>query len=140
MRLDLLADAVLVLHAGVVLFVVGGLVLVLWGNRRGWAWVNRWWFRALHLAAIAFVVLQSWLGATCPLTTLEASLRLRAGQPVSGEGFIAHWVRAVLFWQAPEWLFTTAYTVFGLAVLASWLVFPPRRRGRTAAPGDPLSR
>ena len=58
------ADAVLVLHAAMVLFVVGGLVLVLVGNllkhpRGGprWPWVNRPWFRLLHGAAIATVVL-----------------------------------------------------------------------------------
>ena len=53
------ADAVLVLHAAVVLFVVGGLVLVLVGNLLKhplggprWPWVNRPWFRVLHGAAI----------------------------------------------------------------------------------------
>ena len=35
-----LADAVLVLHFGVVLFVVGALVLILAGNARHWRWVN----------------------------------------------------------------------------------------------------
>jgi len=42
----LLANAVLVLHVAVVLFVVGGLVLVVAGNLLlGWAWVNALWFR-----------------------------------------------------------------------------------------------
>ena len=75
----LLADAVLVLHTGIVLFVVGGLLLVVLGNWRGWPWVNRPWFRLAHLAAITAVVAESWLGLTCPLTTLEWWLRARAG-------------------------------------------------------------
>jgi hypothetical protein len=73
---QLLADAVLLLHLAVVLFVVGGLVLVWVGHARrdtrGWGWVDRPWFRALHLLAIVVVVLQAWLGVTCPLTTLES--------------------------------------------------------------------
>ena len=35
--------------------------------------------RLAHLAAIAVVVAESWLGLTCPLTTLESWLRARAG-------------------------------------------------------------
>ena len=66
-----LADAVLVLHFGIVVFVVGGLVLVVAGNALRWRWVNAFGFRLAHLAAIAVVVAQSWLGEVCPLTTLE---------------------------------------------------------------------
>lgn len=130
----LLADAVLLLHAAVVLFVAGGLGAILLGHRRGWRWVDGWWFRAAHLAAIAFVAVQAWLGATCPLTVLEAWLRLQAGQPVHGQGFIAHWVQRLLYWDAPPWVFTAGYTVFGLAVLAAWWARPPRGR-RRGAPG-----
>ena len=45
MPYQFLADAVLALHFGVVVFVVGGLVTVLAGNWLGWRWVNGWWFR-----------------------------------------------------------------------------------------------
>lgn len=124
----LLADLVLLLHAAVVLFVVGGLGLVVAGNRAGWGWVNRRWFRGLHLAAIGVVVAESWLGVTCPLTTLEAWLRERAGQPAyGGGGFVQHWVQRLLYHDAPPWLFVIAYTLFGVAVLAVWWRHPPTR-------------
>lgn len=124
----LLADLVLVLHLAVVCFVVGGLVAVLIGNRRGWRWVNRPGFRIAHLAAIGFVVLQSWLGATCPLTSLEVWLReqAQAGSGYQG-GFIEHWVGRLLFYDAPAWVFALIYTVFAGLVLVSWLRWPPRR-------------
>ena len=67
---NLLADAVLLLHFGIVVFVVGGLVVIVAGNLRGWRWVNRWWWRLVHLAAILVVVAESWFGVMCPLTTL----------------------------------------------------------------------
>ena len=125
----LLADAVLVLHLGVVLFVVGGLLAVLLGNWRGWPWVNGLAFRLVHLAAIGFVVVQSWLGQVCPLTTLESWLRLQGGGASYGhQGFIEHWLQRVLFYEAPAWVFIAAYTAFGLLVLWVWRRFPPRRR------------
>lgn len=85
-----LADAVLLLHFGVVLFVVGGLLLVLVGNRLHWPWVNGLGFRVAHLAAIAVVVMQAWLGQACPLTTLESWLRTQAGSPSYEGSFIEH--------------------------------------------------
>ena len=75
----LFADVVLALHFGIVVFVVAGLVLVVVGNWRAWRFVNRWWFRLAHLAAIGIVVAQAWLGVVCPLTTLESWLRSQTG-------------------------------------------------------------
>ena len=125
---SILADFVLMLHVAVVVFVVGGLVLVVVGNIRGcWHWVNALWFRLLHLAAIAVVVAQTWLGITCPLTTLESWLRLQAGQSSYNTGFIEHWFGQLLFYNAPSWAFTLVYSVFGLLVAASWWTFPPGR-------------
>lgn len=133
MSLAALADAVLLLHLGVVLFVVGGLGAIVAGNLAGWRWVNGLALRWAHLAAIGFVVLQSWLGATCPLTTLEAWLRSGARSAGGRQGFIEHWVQRLLYYDAPTWVFTLAYSVFGLAVAAAWWAYPPRRQ-RGAAP------
>jgi len=131
-----LADAVLTLHVAIVLFVVGGLVLVLAGNRRGWRWVNGWGFRLAHLAAIGAVVSEAWLGIVCPLTTLEMWLRAQAGAPTYQGSFIEHWLQRVLYHDAAPWVFTLAYTLFGLAVAAAWWRYPPRPRRRLRdAPG-----
>lgn len=126
---QLLADAVLVLHAAIVLFVVAGLPLILIGNRYGWSWVNAPWFRLAHVATIGIVVAEAWIGMVCPLTTLEMWLRARAqtqAGPYYANGFIEHWLQALLFWNAPAWMFTGLYSIFGLAVLATWWRFPPR--------------
>ncbi|MDP2247683.1 MAG: DUF2784 family protein [Nitrosomonadales bacterium] len=37
-----------------------------------------------------------------------------------------HWVQSALFYDAPSWLFTTAYTIFGLLVVAAWWFYPPK--------------
>jgi len=124
----LLADAVLALHVGIVAFVVGGLAAIIAGNFRGWAWVNRPGFRALHAAAIAIVVAEAWLGLACPLTTLEMWLRAQGGGSTYAGGFIEHWLQALLYWDAPPWVFTAAYTAFAALVAFTWIRFPPRRR------------
>ena len=130
----LIADGVLLLHFCIVFFVVGGLLLILVGNLRSWKWVNAWWFRIAHLAAIAIVVAESWLGIVCPLTTLEAWLRTQAGTETYSASFIEHWVQRLLYYEAPPWVFTLAYTVFGLAVGAAWWFFPPASK-RNSHPG-----
>ncbi len=124
------ADAVLALHVGVVLFVVGGLALILFGNWRRWNWVNSCWLRLTHLGAIGVVVAESWLGIVCPLTTLEMWLRAKAGSGAYGGSFIEHWLQRLLYYDAPAWVFATAYSLFGLAVIATWWLFPPGPRQR----------
>ena len=120
-----LADLVLVLHAAVVFFVVGGLVLVVVGNSKGWHWVNATCFRAAHLVAIAVVTLQAWAGVVCPLTTLESWLRVQGGSPGYNASFIEHWVQRLLFYEAPTWVFTLLYSTFAAAVAATWWRYPP---------------
>jgi len=127
---QILADAVLIVHVAIVVFVVGGLVLVLVGNWRDWPWANTWWFRLAHLAAIAVVVAQAWLGVLCPLTTLENWLRTRARETVYDASFIEYWLERILYYSAPAWVFTAGYSLFGLAVAAAWWYFPPRQKPR----------
>jgi len=127
---QLLADAVLVVHFGVVLFVVGGLVAIVAGNRLGWRWVNGRGFRLAHLAAIGIVVAQAWLGQRCPLTTLESWLRVRAGSFGYETSFIEHWLQRIVYYEAPLWIFAVTYTIFAIMVVAAWWYFPPRRSKR----------
>lgn len=131
-----LADAVLTLHVSIVGFVVGGLVLILVGNLRSWSWVNAMWFRLTHLGAIAFVVAEAWFDVVCPLTMLEMWLRQREQASTYAGSFIEHWFQRILYYQAPGWMFTVAYTLFGLAVVATWWYFPPRSNRHTDEASD----
>jgi len=129
----LAADLLLIGHVLFVAFVVFGLALILIGKLLGWAWVHNLWFRLAHLVAIGIVVLQAWVGVICPLTTWEMALRERAGDAVYAGSFIAHWLESILYYRAPAWIFTVCYTVFGLAVVASWFwVRPHCARSRTS--------
>jgi polyferredoxin len=120
----LLADFVLVLHFCIAGFIVLGLILVWIGALAGWAWVRNPWFRYLHLAAIAFVALEALAGMMCPLTVWEDALR-GGGRP---DSFIGRWVARLLYYRAPEWVFTAAYCAWTAASLLTLRFVPPRRR------------
>ena len=78
----LLANAVALLHAAAVLFMLTGSLLAL-------RWPRVLW---LHVP-VSLAILGLYLtGSDCPLTSLELSLREQAGQPGYTGGFIGHYV------------------------------------------------
>jgi hypothetical protein len=126
-----LADFVLLVHFAYVAFVVGGLVLIWVGCALSWRWVRNWWFRVLHLAAIAFVAVEAVAGAMCPLTVLEDMLRPGEERSTS---FIQRWLHALMFWDWPLWVFTAMYLAFTALVAATLVLVPPRPRRREPRP------
>ena len=123
----LVADIILLLHALVILFNVFGLIFIFVGYGLNWSWIRNPWFRLVHLVTICVVVLQSWLNLICPLTSIEMELRTRAGDTVYSGTFISHWLETILYYDAPPWVFSISYTVFGSLVIASWFFVRPRR-------------
>ena len=123
-----MADVVLITHVLFVAFVVCGLLLTLLGGHRNWIWVRNPWFRIAHLAAIGVVVVQTWAGIICPLTTLEMWLRRHSGDSYYQGSFVQHWLHQLLYYDAPMWAFATAYTLFAVLVVVVWVCYPPRRR------------
>ncbi len=124
----LLADAILVLHLGVVAFVVLGTLAILLGAPLGWRPVRSFALRATHLGLMLVIALQAWLGRLCPLTDCERALRIRAGQDTYDGSFIQHWLSRLIFFEAPWWVFVLAYTAFAAIVPACWWRWPPLRR------------
>jgi hypothetical protein len=118
-----LANTVLVLHALLVLFIVGGLVAIWAGAGFGRSWARNRVFRIVHLTAIGVVALLAVLDIPCPLTVLEDWLRTGSASP---QGFIQRWVSAWLYYNFPGWVFATAYVMFLILVALTWLRIPPR--------------
>ena len=122
----LLADALLMLHALFILWVVLGAFTVLRWPRLVW----------LHLPAAAWGVWIEWSGGICPLTPWEWRLREWAGQGTVGaslhRGFIEHYLTAAVY---PEGLTREVQWVLGAVVLVvnlgvyAWLL---RRRDARA--------
>lgn len=104
-----LADAVVLVHFGFVLFVVLGGFLVL-----------RWrWLAWLHLPAAAWGALIEFAGWICPLTPLELWLRRTGGEAGYSGGFIEHYLLPVLY---PAALTREVQIALGLGVLAVNLI------------------
>ncbi len=118
-----LADTVLVLHALIVLFIIGGLIAIVAGAALKQDWVRNRAFRLTHLAAIGVVATLALLDVPCPLTVLEDWLRTGAAGP---QGFVQRWVSAWLYYDLPAWVFATAYAAFLLVVVVTWWRIPPR--------------
>ncbi len=100
-----LADLVVLIHLGFVVFVVAGALLVV-----RWRWVA--W---LHLPAAAWGALIEFAGWVCPLTPLENWLRGRGGAGGYGGGFVEHYIIPILY---PGELTRGIQIGLGFAVLA----------------------
>jgi len=100
-----LADLTLCMHAGFVLFVIFGGLLVL-----KWRWIA--W---LHLPAAAWGAVVEFSGWVCPLTPLENWLREQAGETGYRSDFVAYYLLPVLY---PDDLTRDLQLMLGTAVLA----------------------
>jgi hypothetical protein len=101
----LLADAVLLLHLGFILFVVFGALLV--ARRRRWL--------PVHLAAAGWGFLVEATGAVCPLTWAEIHFRRLAGGAGYEGGCIEHYLLPLIY---PAGLTRNLQLVLGMSVLA----------------------
>jgi Protein of Unknown function (DUF2784) len=128
-----LADLLVVFHATYFCFNVFGLVAILLGVAFRWSWVRNIWFRSFHLAAIGIVVAEAAVGMACPLTVWERQLRDAAGQATYTGDFIGYWAHQLIFLRADPWVITLLQVLFGAAVLATFILAPPRWR-RPAGP------
>ena len=118
----LIADAVLLAHFGVVVFITGGLVLVPVGYKLRWGWMANRRLRYIHAGAMTFVALETLLGFTCPLTLIENYLN---GMTTS-ESFIGYWIRRIFYYDFPVEYFATLYAACLAWTVAMWKLFPPR--------------
>jgi hypothetical protein len=122
--LRLLADALVLVHLAYIVFVVAGAVLVRY--RPGVLWV--------HLVAVAWGAYVALAHRVCPLTPLEVSLRIRAGQVGYTGGFVEHYLIPVIY---PKALTPGIQLAEGILVLAVnlalyvwvWRVRLAERRG-----------
>jgi Protein of Unknown function (DUF2784) len=99
-----LADLVLTLHLGFVLFVVFGGLLVMRWPRLVW----------IHIPAAVWGAAIEYTGWICPLTPLENWLRARGGEAGYAGGFIEHYLLPTLY---PQGLTRGTQFVLGSLVL-----------------------
>ena len=101
---SVLADSVVLLHMGFVVFVVAGGLLVLRWRRMAW----------VHVPCAVWGAWIEFAGWICPLTPLEIWLRRRAGEAGYERGFIEHYLLPLLY---PSGLTRPTQLVLGTAVV-----------------------
>lgn len=123
----MVANAILIVHFAIVIFIVSTVPLIYLGAALRWSWVRNLRLRVVHLGAIAFVAAESLFGVVCPLTVWEDKLRGAASE----SGFIEGWVHRIMFYRLPTSVFTATYVAFAVLVFATWMLIPPRRSSRS---------
>lgn len=81
------ADAVLFLHFAFIAFVVIGGLLAVW--RRGVLFI--------HLPAALWGVFVELTGRVCPLTSLENTFRIKAGNAGYSKSFVEHYLLGIIY-------------------------------------------
>lgn len=105
MSYSIAANAIAMLHFAFIVFVVlGGLAVLRWP-------LLMW----IHLPAAIWGALIEFAGWYCPLTTWENQLLRRAGEAGYANGFVEHYLFAVIY---PDGLTRTMQIGLGLLVLA----------------------
>jgi imidazolonepropionase-like amidohydrolase len=126
----LLADGIVLLHLGFVLFAVLGGLVVLFRPRLAWA----------HVPAAVWAAAVEIGGWWCPLTPLENRLRRAAGDAAYEGGFVERYLLPCLY---PEGLTRAAQVALGVGVLALngalYAFLWARRRRSRAAPALALA-
>lgn len=123
-----LADLVLLVHAAFVAFVVFGGLLALWKPLIAY----------LHLPALTWGATVIAMGWICPLTPLENSLRLMAGNEEYSSSFIEHYLLLAIY---PPGLTREVQTLLAVLLvvgnLAIYAVLCYRRRRRPSQGDGP---
>jgi hypothetical protein len=123
---SLAISSVYLVHLIYALTIVVGFILIWIGYFAQWDWVKNFTFRMIHLVMIGIVAVESLFNIECPLTWLQEKLmsldRLKHGNIP----FIAGIVDKILYYKFPLWVFNTVYIVFGVLVLATWFLIPPK--------------
>ena len=125
MHFRLAADAVLLLHLAFIVFAVfGGLLAFKWR-----------WMPLLHLPAMAWAIQLELTGGICPLTSIENTLRLSAGQSGYAGSFVEHYLLSLIYpsglTREIQWILAATVAGINIAVY-SWLAFR-RHTGITKA-------
>ena len=123
MVMSLIADIVLLSHFCVVTFVTFGFFLIPIGYKLGWVWIANKKLKIIHSGLMVFITLETLLGMTCPLTSIENHFR----GIYQSKSFIRYWVERLIYWDFSPQIFIILYCILLGWTLFMWKLFPPRQ-------------
>ena len=116
----LLADIILIIHFGLVIFVTSFFFLVPLGWKYKWKWLQNRRLRLIHLGLMLVITTETIFGIACPLTTIENFFR---GVYISNS-FLTTWLYKIIFWDLPSQFFLGLYILCFGWTLIMWRIFP----------------
>ncbi len=112
----MLARLTLYLHFLVVMFNIGGLIIIPLGKIFAWNFVQIFWWRALHGFSMALVAIQAALGQYCFLTFIQSAFE-RASTASREPFWFDEFISAAVFWPIPLEVFLPLYLLgLGLTI------------------------
>jgi hypothetical protein len=126
MLYSLLADAVVAIHVVYVSYVLLGQLAIWLGLFCRSHWVRNPWFRWTHLVMMSIVGIEAIFDVTCPLTTLEDSLRESAGDQSAEGSFVGRLLHDLIFVDASPSTLAVLHITFALVVIGTFVLVRPR--------------
>lgn len=138
MLYKILADLVVVVHFGWIVFVLWGFVLTFCGSvsvylfhaeKDRWKrFFDRWIFRTIHLAGIVYVGILTLFGHLCPLTILENTLRGQYDPELTYPGsFVVHYIQRLVYPEANFLLFVIPTMIIAIFCILMFIIRPPAK-------------
>ncbi len=138
MLYKILADLVVLIHFGWILFILWGFVLTVCGSvcvyvlpeakDRGKKFFDRWIFRIVHLAGIVYVAILTVLGKYCPLTILENDLRGQYDAELAYPGsFVIHYIEKIVYPEANFLIFVIPTIIIAVFTVLMFIIRPPAK-------------
>ena len=120
----IIADFILIIHFVIVAFITMGFffIPICYKFKNHLAHNKR--VRVIHIALMGFVTAESILGLTCPLTTIEQTLR----NQFHSKTFINYWITKIIYWDFPSLFFLIIYCLFFFGACLLWKVYPPTNK------------
>jgi hypothetical protein len=107
----LLADLIVILHLGFIVFAALGALLAFKWPRLVW----------LHLPAVIWAAITEFMGLICPLTPLENWLRQEAGADPYQTSFISHYLLPLIY--PPGLTPSLQWLLGGILVMLNVLIY-----------------
>ena len=123
----ILADTIVILHLGWILFMLAGFILTLRGFFQK-CFFDRWLFRTLHLFGIIYVSLLAILGKYCPLTLWENSLRAKYDPALTYPGsFVVHYAEKLVYPDLNPLIIIIPTFFIAVFIVVIFIIRPPKR-------------
>ena len=120
-----IADLILILHFGIVLFITSLFFLIPVGYKFNWIFTKNIKVRVFHAGLMTFVTIETFLGMACPLTYLE-NYFLNENEN-ENKLFLSYWLNKIIYWDLPSYFFLIMYLICLVWTFIMWYIFPPKK-------------